>query len=241
MRSWAAKSFLVMAVVGLIAVTFTAADDDRDTAFTLGVAPGLAAAEIRPGESACQTPIPVAEPFDGLRMQIGTYKRRGSPLAVAVKRPNTGQVITVGHIPGGFADVSQLKATLGSTVADDQRVAVCIRNLGQRKLALYGGPELARPGSSVEIAGRDQQTDLMLVFTRSSRSLLAQVPEIFERASLFRPVWIGPWAYWLLTGLLVVVVPGLLARSLRDAFAIGGADSARDAGADRQREGSPQP
>jgi len=219
MRSWAVRSFLAVAVAGLIVAFAAVAGDNRNTAFTLGVTPGLSAAELRPGAEACQTPIAVAEAFDGVRMQVGTYKRQGSPLAVSIRRPDSGRAIAAGRIPGGYADVSQPEVQLDSTVAASQRVAVCIRNAGRRKVALYGGSELAHIGTSAEIGGRDQGTDLTLVFIRPPTSLLSQTSEIFERASLFRPVWIGPWAYWLLAGLLLVAVPALLAGSLRAAGA----------------------
>lgn len=214
MRSWAVVSFLVVALAGVGVLLVTAAGDERDQAFTLGVAPGLPTPELPPGAEACQTPVAVAEPFDGVRVQVGTYKRPGAPLAVTVRTPDGDRVLAAGRVAGGYPDVSQLTASLDATVAAGQRVAVCVRNLGRRKLALYGGPELAAPGSTVEVDGRDRRTDLMLVFTRKPRSLLSQVPEVFERASLFRPVWIGPWAYWLLVTFLVLVVPALLARAL---------------------------
>ncbi|HYI80936.1 MAG TPA: hypothetical protein VEW67_08770 [Thermoleophilaceae bacterium] len=217
MRSWAVRSFLVVAVAGLVVAFAVVVGDDRDTAFTLGVAPGLPAAELRPGAEGCQTPVPVAEAFDGVRMQVGTYRRKGSPLTVSIRTPDSGREIAAARVPGGYADVSQLGVTLDSTVAPGQRVAVCVRNAGQRKVAIYGGPELANVGTTVEIGGRDQKTDMTLVFTRPPSSLLSQTSEIFERASLFRPVWIGPWAYWLLAGLILVAVPALLARSLRAA------------------------
>jgi hypothetical protein len=150
-------------------------------------------------------------------MQVGTYRRLGSPLAVSIRRADSGREIAAGRVPGGYADVSQLEVELDSTVAPGQRVAVCVRNAGQRKMAIYGGPELANVGTTVEIGGRDQKTDMTLVFTRPPSSLLSQTPEVFERASLFRPVWIGPWAYWLLLGCVLLVVPTLLAAALGQA------------------------
>jgi hypothetical protein len=41
------------------------------------------------------------------------------------------------------------------------------------------------------------------------------VPDIFERASRFRPGFVGPWPYWLLLGAVVTVVPFTLVRALR--------------------------
>lgn len=34
----------------------------------------------------------------------------------------------------------------------------------------------------------------------AKRSLAAQIPVMFERATLFRPPWVGRWTYWLLLG-----------------------------------------
>lgn len=217
MRSWTVVAFLGVAVAGVLAVVVAAAGDDRDLAFTLGVSPGMVAAEMPPGTEACQVPVPAAEQFDSLRIQVGTYGQPGQPMAVSVRRLDSGRTIAAGRLSRRYADVSQPEVALGATVPAGERVAVCLRNVGRRKLALYGGSELARRRSTVRIDGRDQRTDLMLVFTRASRSTLSQVPEMFARASLFRPVWIDPWVYWLLTVLLVTLVPALLAFAIRAA------------------------
>ena len=37
----------------------------------------------------------------------------------------------------------------------------------------------------------------------SRRSLASQIPTVFERATLFRPPWVGRWTYWLLLGVLL--------------------------------------
>ena len=49
---------------------------------------------------------------------------------------------------------------------------------------------------------------------RDNRPLLALLPDAFERASLFRPGWVGAWTYWLLLVALVIAVPVLLSRAL---------------------------
>ena len=43
-------------------------------------------------------------------------------------------------------------------------------------------------------------------------SLLFHLPQVFERAALFRPGWVGPWTYWLL---MLVIVPALAYAALR--------------------------
>jgi hypothetical protein len=59
---------------------------------------------------------------------------------------------------------------------------------------------------------------MRLVFKRSEpRSALAQVPDMFERATLFRPDVIGAWTFWLLLVAVAAGIPALLAFALRAA------------------------
>lgn len=218
MRSAAVLGFLVAAIAGLGVAAVVAAGDDRDLAFTLSVKPDLVAAEIPPGGVACQTPVVLAEEFQGVRFQVGTYHRPGPPLEVFVRRPGSALPIASGRLAGGYPDVSRPTVAIAPRVPTGTRAALCVRNRGERRVALYGGPEMANLRSTVTVDGRDVKTDLTLVFTRKPASALATVPEIFERASAFRPAWIGPWSYWLLAGLALLLVPALLAVALGGAF-----------------------
>ncbi len=215
MRSLAARAFAVVAVVGVAIIAIVAATDDRDVAFTLGVKPDLVAAELAPGGVVCQTPVAVAETFEAVRFQVGTYRRPGPELEVFVRRLGDPRPIASGRLAGGYPDLSKPTVTVDPPVAKGTRAAVCFRNRGDQRVALYGGPDVAKLGSTTRSAGRDQETDLTLTFVGDESTALATTPEIFERASLFRPVWIGPWAYWLLAGLLLVAVPALLVAALR--------------------------
>ena len=53
--------------------------------------------------------------------------------------------------------------------------------------------------------------------TQSLRTALSLVPDIFRRAALFHPAWVGAWTFWLLLGVLLLVVPGLLGLAVRAA------------------------
>lgn len=214
MRRWAVAAFAAVVVAGLVALVAVGASDRRDLAFTLGVAPGLVAADLPPGAEGCQRPVAVAEPFDGVRVQVGTYERPGPPLEVEVAALDGGATLATGRLEGGYPDVSQPTVALDRTVPDGRRVEVCVRNAGGRKLALYGGAELAKRESGVTVDGQPVATDLTLVFTREPRSVLSQVPTMLDRAALFRPGWVGAWTFWLLGALLVVGAPALLARAL---------------------------
>jgi hypothetical protein len=207
-------AFLVVAAGGLLALALVAAGDSRAFAFTLGVPPGQVAAELRPGQTACQAPILVSSEFSRLRFQVGTYGRRGEPLELVVRSFRSGRALGQGRLRGGYLDVSQPSVPVGR-VAPDQPVEVCIRNGGERKVALYGGTTAAAPGTDARVEGAETGTDLTLVFERAEpRSMLATVPDVFRRASVFRPGWVGSWTFWALAVLLGAGVPALLALAL---------------------------
>jgi hypothetical protein len=51
-------------------------------------------------------------------------------------------------------------------------------------------------------------------FRPQQRSLLRVLPQMFDRASLFRAPWLGAWAYWVLLAGIVVVAPLALWRAM---------------------------
>jgi hypothetical protein len=64
---------------------------------------------------------------------------------------------------------------------------------------------------------------MRIVFRRSEpRSALAQVPDMFERATRFRPDVVGEWTFWALLVLVAGGIPLLLALALRAACREGG-------------------
>jgi hypothetical protein len=58
-----------------------------------------------------------------------------------------------------------------------------------------------------------------ITLNREKRSLIALLPDMAERASVFRAGWVGPWTYLVLALLVLVAVPALLARGLARAGA----------------------
>jgi hypothetical protein len=207
-------AFLVVAAGGLLALAVVAASDSRALAFTLGVPPTQVGAELRPGQTACQAPVVVPSAFSRVRFQVGTYRRRGEPLEVVVRSLRSGTAVGQGRLRGGYPDVSKPAVGVGR-VAPEEEVEVCIRNTGNSKAALYGGVTAAAPGTDARVAGAETGTDLTLLFERAEpRSMLATVPDVFRRASVFRPGWAGSWTFWVLALLLGVGVPALLALAL---------------------------
>jgi hypothetical protein len=209
-------ALLVTVALGLLALLAVAARDDRDLAFTIGVRPAIPAANLAPGATVCQSGITVADPFTRVRLRAGSQAGPGQPLDLRVLEVGSNRELAQGRLPGGYPNPTEESARVGR-VAAGQRIAVCVRNAGRRRALLYGNTAAAALPSEASINARTLKTDLTLVFLTDERhSLLAQLPTLFERASVFRPGWVGPWVFWLLTALALIGVPLLLARALAD-------------------------
>jgi hypothetical protein len=198
------------AVVGLFVVALT---DDRELAFTLGVQPSQAAVVVPPGGRACQKPIDTSAPARGVRFKAGTFRAPGPALAVQVR--SSGGERAIGAVPAGYGDLTWPTATLDRTIPSGRRIEVCIVNHGARRVALFGGPELAARTSSAYAGRRRLPTDIALVFERADgRSALALIPTEFERAALWHPGWAGEWLFWVLLFAVIAGVPLALAAAL---------------------------
>jgi hypothetical protein len=202
---------LGVAVLGLVGLLATALADERRTAFTLGVGPAGVAADLAPGDRACQVPVRVAEDFTHVSFLVGTYERPGQPLDVSIRSEGA---VSRGRLEGGYGDGLAHLVRIGD-VGQGHAVSVCIRNAGRRRVAIYGGTGAAARLSTATINGRDTGTDLALVFEREPRSALSMLPDVFEHASRFRPAWLATWLFWTLSILVLVAVPLALAMALR--------------------------
>jgi hypothetical protein len=216
MRDRPQLTLVAVVAAGLAVLIAVALTDKRDEAFTLGVRPAGVAAQLRPGDRACQERIEVPEDFSSVELQIGTYRRPGVPLEVSVlERSAAGPELGRGSLHGGYPDVSRARIGVGDVDAGRQ-IAVCVENGGERRVALYGNSGAAAPFSTLRVRGRTVDNDLTLVFHRSEqRSLIAALPDMFSRASLFKAGWVGAWTFWLLGLAAVGLVPLVLALALR--------------------------
>jgi hypothetical protein len=82
-------------------------------------------------------------------------------------------------------------------------------------VALFGGPGGAHRESTANFEGDRFDFDYDLVFGSDEQSFAALLPEMVQRASLFRPSWLAPGVYWALLVALLLGVPVLLARAAR--------------------------
>ena len=216
MRRAGVIALLLATGFGVLALFGVAARDDRDLAFTIGVRPTIPAATLAPGVSVCQTGITVPDPFTRVRVRAGSPVGPGQPLDLRVLEVGSNRELAHGHLPGGYPNPTEESARVGR-VAAGQRIAVCVRNTGRQRALLYGNTAAAALPSEAWIKARRLDTDVALVFLTDERhSMLALLPDVFERASVFRPGWVGPWVFWLLMALTLIGVPLLLARALAD-------------------------
>ena len=211
------RVLLATYAAALLALVLVGALHREHRAFTLGVTPFAVAAELPPGGAVCQAPIRVPDGarFDAVELVLGTYRRPGPPVAVAVRDAGGGELLARGELAAGYPDNTR-RAVRTGPVAEGASIEVCVRNRGSRRVALYGSGAGASPTSDLRTAsGEVLPTDLDLVFlTTEGRPLLALVPAVLQRATLFHGGLAPAWLLWLVLALLVVGVPLLLARAL---------------------------
>jgi hypothetical protein len=117
---------------------------------------------------------------------------------------------------------------LRGSVAGSRKVVACFLDVGAAPAVLLPPPGTPTRVTVERSDGLADYADIGLELNRSDdRSLLALLPDVFDRASLFRPGWVGAWTYWLLLVALVIGVPVLLSRALASASDEDEPDSSR--------------
>lgn len=214
---WGLITFALIAVVGLAALVYAAANDVRPIAFSLDIPPTREVAAIEPSQSACEGPVPIAAAFGAIQIFLIPAGAPGPAFQLTVRDFDSGKLLAAGHLPSGYTTQIAPYIALDATVPSGRRVEVCLHNRGPTGAAPLGGP-----GSLTEsVDGTLNPYNVSLVFARRHpRSLLSLVPTVFDRAALFHPRWVGAWTFWVLTGAVLA------------AFALGGLAIARAARGD---------
>jgi hypothetical protein len=181
----------------VLALAAIAGSDSRDLAFSPSIQATTRVARLEPGERACQPRIEREGAFDVAEVSYVDPVGERPATEIVVYDSATGRVLARGlsgrRRPKGGAVATQLRPALGGGAAMD----LCVRNVGRGPLGLAG----------------ERDYGIATVFRRSRpRSTLSQVPTIFERAAIFRPV--GVWVYWALLAALLVGVPALIWRAI---------------------------
>jgi hypothetical protein len=214
------RAFLASVVLVLIAIVVAGLAHAERRAFSLGVTSSGTVGDLRHGQEVCQTSIDVPRggAFDAVRLPVGSRGTDGSRL-VATVRSQDGRHLARGVLVAPYADAARAPYQVIDVghVDDDQRISVCLRNAGARRIGLYGNTGEASPCTGARNErGRLQPYDLELVFLRrDSRPQLAIVPDMVFRAQLFKPGWLGAPTRWLVLALVIAGVSFALWRALR--------------------------
>jgi hypothetical protein len=224
MRS-AAAIVVAPILAALLGLAAAALSNERSQAFTLGVVAAMPT-KIKPGQAACQLPItvPANGAFDGVTLAVGTRRRPGPPLDVSVRSVETDaefagrpEVRSSGTVAAGYRglDAPTTRTVWMARVPSERVVEVCVSNRGRRNAFIFGAEDAAARSSLGTIDGKPAYADFALMFERrEARSVAELLPAMLHRAALFRARLVGPWTYVLLAGLVLLVVPALLARAV---------------------------
>ena len=225
MRSRAGLLLVATALLGVAALIVGRAFDERPFQQRDGVFIAHPVAVLSVGHTACQGPIGLADDTSAVTFNPGTpHAVPGPRIDTTVTDHYSGAVLAHGRVAAGYDPRRAQTVEFTPPVKANSQVDICFRDAGPGMIHLYGDTRQGdvHPSLSSSVASIDGRTlpndDISMVFPRRHpKSVLALVPEMFERASLFRPGFVGPWLYWLLAGLLILGAPLLLARALTGA------------------------
>jgi hypothetical protein len=223
-----AVALIVVFLVGVGAILVHASSDERPKQQVLGVLVRGSVVALKAGHTGCQGPIGLADRTARVEFNPGTpHGERGPAVETQIRAAGTQRVLSRGLLRAGFDPRLPQTVAVAPALPADTIVDVCFRNLGPRRVLLFGdiaygtnktgfaGVHPTIVTSSASLDGKDLPgRDIAIVFPRPKpRSVVSLVPEMFRRASLFRPGWVGTWTLWVLAGLALLAAPLLLARA----------------------------
>lgn len=196
--------FLATVLLGAVTFVVLGALRQSDDAFTLNVPVTGVAAEVPAGSTFCQEPIvvPMGGAFRGGRLQVGTERRPGPELRVTLG--DGDRTIARATIAAGYDDNSSPRFTFDRTVESGRTLRLCVTNEGDVPVFPYGSGGDPNPSTQFTLDDAPFPVDAAIVFERPSRSTLATVGDMLERATLFRTPRLSAALYGTLLLLLFV-------------------------------------
>jgi hypothetical protein len=174
---------------------------------TNSVGPQAFVTRLNPGRALCQTNVLIPKDSAGVRLLVGTFGRLGPRLTATIegRSPSFMRRASIQGYRDGSSPVLAFEP-VSETVRADR---LCLRVAAGGDVALAGEPDPnADQLSELTVAGSPVAGDLSIQTVRAGKESLAElVPTVFERASRFRPGWVGPWTYWALVALALALVP----------------------------------
>jgi hypothetical protein len=203
-----AAVLLALVLIALAACAVAAARATSDVAAAVGLPAVHATTPLAAGDTVCRREIDTPVAFTRVRLVVRPLGGAGPPLTVSVRR--RGARVATGQVRGGYA-AGPVETRMGTQPAGGP-VDVCVRAAGAAPIVLLGSTATG----AREVYDPLRGAAFAVVLLRSGPvSTLAQVPEMVERAALFKPV--GPPLLWILLGAVVLGLPLLLLGALRAA------------------------
>jgi hypothetical protein len=222
MRS-ATMLLLALAIGGVALLAVLGLTRESSLVYTLGVQPQLPVA-LPAGMTACQAPIvvPRGERFERVVFYPANPADTPAKLEISVSDAAgerwMARAVTAPRVPPeGTAPPPAQRVDVGG-LSPDGPVRVCFENRGKGQVDLWGSTDIASGPTTATIDATRPAADIALVLERDdARSILALLPEMADRASLFRARWLSPGAFAVIAVLVLVAVPALLVSALRTA------------------------
>jgi hypothetical protein len=200
--AWAGGLLVLALGFAVLVVPFLVRD--RDVLATTPQPPAptsLSLVELRAGQRACLDKAVVDEHSERALITVGTYRRPPSPLQLSITGPGLRETR---RIPPTYRD--NLTVSVPVNPPDDAVVTtICVRNDGERQIALYGGADRTSR-STTRVDGAPIPANFAIAFAERDRhSLLERMPLAIERMQVFRPD--APWLAWLVGVLFLLGMP----------------------------------
>jgi len=182
------------------------------------VAPRGDVAVIHSGERMCVRDILVPAGTQRIRWTIDTQGKPRAPLDMQVT-VHGGPVLR-GHAAAAAAGgLRPVDVPMSAPVPGGRpfRFAdICLEPKGAgAQIFPWGGNQLDIKSKPIEVGKQrfaNRPALWFLPLAHEKRSILGQLGAMFDRASLFRPGFVGPWMFWVV---LFGLVPGLLYAGIR--------------------------
>jgi hypothetical protein len=160
--------------------------------------------QVRPGVRMCVFRQRVPDGTGRIRFKIDSQTRAQPGYRVTV-RPEGGPAISgrVGGSAGGFRAIDvPLERPLPDTARGFAFADICLTpgDTGG-PVFVWGTNQLSNTDHPVRLGKHKDVPNRVALWylpkTPQERSILAQLGTVFERASIFRPRFVGPWTFWL--------------------------------------------
>lgn len=155
-----------------------------------------------------------------VELEILTPRASRPALALTLRAPD-GRTVARSRLPRAAGVGPQSKIAFPIAQRPPTPAAVPVEACVTPTERVTFGGTLDIGGAAPTVAGRPRARERIAVWFRppagARRSLVGQLPTVVERASLFRPPWVGPWTYYALLALALplalALVVALLARA----------------------------